>query len=357
MFKKARFILGVLVLGLFLLTTNLVFASPSGIANQATNVTGKVVVANRISGTISVIDVSADQVVNTIDLPGPNPPEPMYVSYSSVGNQVFVGDRANNQIVAYDADTFSLLGTVPAGAGVFHMWANSSGSQLWVNNDVDNTITVIDVQSLSVIETIPLPEDLVALGGKPHDVILSPNGKDAFVSVIGVAGANDYVLKFSAQTFLEEARAAVGKDPHLAVARQKNQLYVPTQNANQVTVLTRNDLSVVTDIPASAAHGAGMRPDGEYFYTTNISGGGPGGLITIDIKGKNMNTVVDTTDTPFPTPHNIALSPNGEKIYVTHSGATADKVSIYTTSSGNPVPVPVGDVTVGLNPFGLAYVP
>ncbi len=48
---------------------------------------------------------------------------------------------------------------------------------------------------------------------------------------------------------------------------------------------------------------------------------------------------------------------NGMKLVLTHSGAESDKATIYTTSGANPVPVHSGEVTVGLNPFGLAFVP
>jgi DNA-binding beta-propeller fold protein YncE len=69
------------------------------------------------------------------------------------------------------------------------------------------------------------------------------------------------------------------------------------------------------------------------------------------------NTLVgDPVDTPYGVPHNIALTPNGKKLYVTHSGGTSDKVTIYRTNGKSPVPEYEGEVTVGLNPFGLAYV-
>jgi hypothetical protein len=45
------------------------------------------------------------------------------------------------------------------------------------------------------------------------------------------------------------------------------------------------------------------------------------------------------------------------KLFVTHSGATADKVTVYDVTTSDPVPDLRGEVTVGLNPFGIAYVP
>ena len=61
-------------------------------------------------------------------------------------------------------------------------------------------------------------------------------------------------------------------------------------------------------------------------------------------------------DTPYAVPHNIALTPNGRKLYVTHSGAN-NKVTVFTTKGlFDPIPEFSGEVTVGDNPFGLAFV-
>ena len=128
---------------------------------------GKVVVANRVSGTISIIDTRTDQVADTIALPATGiAPDPMYVVYTHVGHRVFVGDRNNNRVVVFDADDFSVEGIIPTGNGIFHMWADPQNRQLWVNNDIDNTVTVIDPATLQVLTTVPMPTDLVADGGK-----------------------------------------------------------------------------------------------------------------------------------------------------------------------------------------------
>ena len=115
---------------------------------------GQVVVADRASGTISVIDAGSDELIGTYPLPaGDNPPEPMYVSYIKSGHRLFVGDRANNRVVVLDADDYSAIATIPAGNGVFHQWADSRDRQLWVNNDIDNTAKVIDPTSREVLGT------------------------------------------------------------------------------------------------------------------------------------------------------------------------------------------------------------
>lgn len=315
---------------------------------------GNIVVANRNSGSISVIDVKTDQLSGTYSLPNdaPNPPEPMYVVFVRQAQRVFVGDRANDRVVVFNTSDFSVVGSVPAGSGVFHMWADKSGKQLWVNNDIDNTTTIIDPRSLQVIATAHTPSDLVAMGGKPHDVILGSQGKFAYVTVLGIAGPADYVVQYSTRTFQEINRAAVGKDPHLSLTPGNRALYVPCQGSNAVFVLNRRTMEQIKVIDVPGAHGAGMPVHGNVFYTTNLPGGGTGGLIAIDA---HSNEVIGSSDTPFPVPHNIALPTSAKKLYLTHSGATADKVSIYRVSNKHPVPVLLKDITVGLNPFGLTF--
>jgi DNA-binding beta-propeller fold protein YncE len=313
---------------------------------------GKVVVADRASGTISVISTKSDELAATIDMPDGG--EPMYVFYSPIERRVFVGDRANDRVVVFDAKTFEVDGFAQAGQGVFHMWGHTGLGQLWVNNDIDNTSSVIDLRTLETIATVPTPGDLVAMGGKPHDVIVGPNGYYAYVSFVGVSGPEDYVVQYDTRTFREVGRAAVGDDPHLSLTPQTEFLYVPSQGGNAVHVLDRLTMTHVETIAAPGAHGAGMPINGMTFYTTNLPGGGTDALFAMDTQSLE---VIGEADSPYPVPHNIALTPDGRKLYLTHSGATNDKVTVYRTNSVTGLPTLVGEVTVGLNPFGLDHVP
>lgn len=315
---------------------------------------GRVVVANRASGSISVIDARSDRLLGTFALPaGDKAAEPMYVTYSKRGNHVFVGDRGNDRVVVFDADDFSVVDTIPTGAGVWHMWADPHDRQLWVNADSDNVATVIDPQTLSVIATVPMPADLVSQGYAPHDVIVEPRGRFAYVTMVGGDGPTDFLVQFSTRTFEEVNRVAVGKDAHVSLTRTNKLIYVPAQNSDVVGIFNRPSLQPVTALEVPGAHGAGMSINGQVFYTTNLPGGGSDGIFAINVRN---NSIIGSTDVPFAVPHNVVATKNG-KLFLTHSGATSDKVTIYAISATNPVPVLTGEVTVGLNPFGLTYIP
>ncbi len=314
---------------------------------------GRIVVTNRSSGSISVISTSTDAVTGTYDLPqGDLTPEPMYIAWIRSTNRVFVGDRANDRVVVFNGTDFSVVTTIPAGDGVFHMWADETEGQLWVVNDIDKTATVIHPGSMSVITTVPMPADLIALGGIPHDVILEPRGRLAFVTIIGAALDSHYVVQFRTDSFQEQNRAIVGRDAHLSLTPKNDYLYLPCQGSSVVKVLHRKTLAPVASIDIPAAHGAGMPRNGQTFYTSNFSGLGTDGLYAIDIA---TNAVLGSTDTPFAVPHNIVLTPDGERLYLTHSGATSNTVTVYATNGGG-VPVYLQTIEVGLNPFGVAFV-
>jgi DNA-binding beta-propeller fold protein YncE len=334
--------------------TNIAFDSEANTLTPQAKAFGNIVTANRASKNISVIDTRTDKVSGTYSMPDNG--EPMYVVWSPSTQTVWVGDRSNDKVVIFDANDFSIKGSVPAGKGVFHMWAQPNSDELWVVNDIDNTISVINMRTMQNEATIPLPEDLVAQGGKPHDVITGPFGRSAYVTMLGFSSENDYVVHYDMLTHRELNRAPVGKDPHLSLhPRVNQQLYVPTQNSNSVFVLNRFTLDEITVLDIPGAHGAGMAWNGKTFYTTNLPNGGADGLFSIDTRSNNILSSIDTYEgNMLPIPHNIALTPKGKKLYVTHSGGASNRVTVYHTKKNGDLKF-ITEIEVGFNPFGLAY--
>jgi len=308
------------------------------------NVENRVVVANRASGTVSVINSENDKVISTHDMP--NDGEPMYVVYNSLNNTYLVGDY-QGYVSAFNANDFSHTGSVEVGNGVFHMWISPDNQQLWVNNELDRTISVINPTTLEKIATVEIPTDLFDLGYKPHDVILMPNNAAAFVTFLGTED-DDYVVKYSTTTFKETDRVEVGQDPHVALTSNNDKLYVAAQGASELYVFNRSDLSLVTQLDIPNAHGLGINNSGTYLYIGNISEGGTNATYTLDLA---TNTLVGSpVDAPFSAPHNYAVS-GDDKLYITHSGGANNQVSVYDLT---PAPVLNTTVEVGNNPFGLA---
>ena len=342
------------------LVTTLSIISAGVQTAEAASKGGQIVVANRSSGGISVIDATTNQILQEVPLPfnpgaGDMPPEPMYISHISSKGEVAVGDRANNRVVFFDQKTYQVTGTVATGSGVFHQWANLGGNQLWVNNDIDNTVTIINPLNKTVTTTLDVA-GVFSGDDNPHDVILSPDGASAFVSFQNVTTTNDGVAKFSTDDFSVLDTIEVGLDPHLSVTAANNFLYVPAQDSNVVQVFDRDTLDLVTEIDVPGAHGAGMSPDGQTFYTTNLPGGGDNGLFAIDTTTNMLVGDTDGVNTFTPVPHNVAVTGDGKKLFVSHSGGSSSTVSVYTLDDPS-LPVFQESITVdGFNPFGILFI-
>lgn len=295
-----------------------------------------VVVANRGSGDISVVD-SDSLAVTTYDLPGQA--EPMYVNHDGRNGIVLVGDRASSRIVALDDDSFEVVGTVPVGAGVFHQWLDEGRQELWVVGTDDATVSVVDTDSLTVRATFPLPADLVAKGGVPHDVFVS--GRNAFVSLVGLP-TGGVVVQYSTRTRTETGRIATGGDPHLFV--RGGRLFVASQEAGTVSSYVAATLRPLASTAVPAAHGIFVTRRLQ-VVVTNISGGGTDAVWRLNAR---LRPVREPVDTSVAVPHNVAVASDGAT-FVTHSGSTSTALSVLRRG-GDRV------VTVGTNPFGLAVV-
>lgn len=330
-------VLSIAVLGLALMATSVVPAEATWTKGSTA-----VVVANRGSGDISVIDtVSLD--VTTYDLPGEA--EPMYVNHDPRNELVFVGDRANSTVVAFDDETYEVVGEVAVGGGVFHQWLDSRIQQLWVVGDTSQTVTVVSTRRLNVRATIDIPQDLVDRGGKPHDVFV--DGRRAFVTMLGLDDGSGVVIQYSTRSFEEIGRVTVGGDPHVFV--DEGRLYVASQNSSTVAMFRAGNLRPIRTATVPNAHGIFVT-DQQEVLLTDIADGGTEAIWELN---KRLRRVRDTADTLVPVPHNITVD-NNRQAFITHSGEFANQVTVVELDKGGFGKSEI--VNVGRNPFGIGFI-
>ncbi len=307
-----------------------------------------------LDGTVSVISTVSDTVTHTLTLPnGTDPSAAGYVVYSPVSKQIYVGDTANSRVVAYRTSDLGLAGILATDSDAFHMWTN--GNQLWVVDRTAKSAIVFDVNTQQRLATVGVPEDLQQAGGVPHDVTL--DGTHAFLTVLGLAGVPDVVVKFDRVSFQEVARVNVGEDPHVFLNPTNSELYAACEGTDNVFILNRTTLQVLAEVEAAGAHGTWVPSHGNSLFTTNFPGhtlgGTVPGLIAIDL---NSRVVAGSVPPPVPRPHNVFGTADGTKAYVTHTdGGTT--VSVYSIDPTSGVPRFLTQVAVGVDPFGITLFP
>ncbi len=315
----------------------MVVAGLSVSASASSADSSAVVVANRGSGDVSVIDTT-DLSVTNYDLPGDA--EPMYVNHDPDNDVVWIGDRASSTVVALDDETFEVVATVDVADGVFHQWLDPARDQLWVVGTAASTVTIVDTKTAEATTTITIPAELIEAGGITHDVFVK--GNNAFVSLVGLDGYG-VVLRYSTRTFELTGQIETGGDPHLFV--QGGRLYVASQEANSVSSYVPATLRKIGETSVPTAHGIFVTRNNN-VVVTNIAGGGVDAIWQLN---RSLDTTADPVSTDAAVAHNVTVTASGT-IFATHSGPN-NVVSVIDADTGE-----TQLVTVGANPFGLASI-
>ena len=214
-----------------------------------------------------------------------------------------------------------------AGVALVVAWAGgamAAGPKVYVADEEANTVSVLDAVSLRKVGSI-------AVGRKPHNVQVSPDGKYAWVTNNGEA----------TKSGAEHAHEAMPKSEHEMMAGN-----------GEVWVIDTGSEAVVDKIQVGMhpAHVV-LTPDGRFAYVTN---GGDNTVSVIDTMAQRQIGTIAVGAYP----HGIRLSPDGKQAYVANlKGATVSVLDTEGRKEAAQIPVGKGPAQVGFTADGrLAFV-
>lgn len=294
---------------------------------------------------ISVIDTSINQVVDTITSPDFDRLEG--IAFTPDGNWVYVTNFNTGTVSIIDAKTRKVSGSpisvgnhpiaiaIPSDGKLAYVTASNGGSlgqvsiiDLQVNQVVGSSIAVgIGPNSIAVtpdgkkvyaanifepfvsyIDTTsyPLASLAVGVGAQPYFVITSKDGSLAYVAIYPVfMPANGKITKIeTASNFFSEFAQAPEGPVGLALAPNNKNLYVVNTLNNTVSVFATHDGSLITVIPyTTSIKYIAITPDGKYAYLPLISSDQ---VAVIDLK---TNKFLDFTIQVGSQPNFLAITP------------------------------------------------
>jgi YVTN family beta-propeller protein len=197
----------------------------------------------------------------------------------------------------------------------------SAADKVYVANEEADTVSVLDAASFKMLAN-------VRVGGKPHNVQVSPDGTRVWVTNNGEPSAG------------ASAHQGMGKDEHQAMG------------AGAVWVIDATTDAVLAKV-AVGLHPAHvvLTPDGRFAYVTN---GGDNTLSVIDASTQRLVSTISVGKFP----HGIRVSPDGKQAYVANlKGNTVSVVDTASQKEVTQIPVGKGPAQVGFTPDGrLAFV-
>lgn len=154
--------------------------------------------ANVGPGTVSVLDIKARKLIKVIPVSG----EVQRISISNDDRWVFTADQKKPQMAAIDTSTLKVAKWIPIDGLGYGAAPSKDGRWLLVAVPDQNDVAVIDLKTMKMARTVPL-----GAGTSPQEVLVRPDGKEAFVSCVGTS----HVAEIDLATWKVTRMIATGK--------------------------------------------------------------------------------------------------------------------------------------------------
>lgn len=170
--------------------------------------------------------------------------QPAEVTFSADGAYAFVANGGSNSVTVIDAQSKSVVKTIPVGEDPVGAWQGSNGIA-YVDNEMGETLTAIDTRSLEVTHTYDL-------GFMPGMAALGPDDR------VWVSDAeNGKVVFYATDADMKLGEISTGAGAHaIAFNGDGTTAYVSNQMAGTVSVIDVASSAILTTITV------GSKPNG-----------------------------------------------------------------------------------------------
>jgi len=299
--------------------------------------TNRIYVANRYSGTLSVINGSTNAVEATIQGYGD------WIAVNSVTNRIYTAD-GRPFVSVFDGSTNTLVTHINMPQNATVLAVNAATNRIYAL--VRGTLITIDGATNTVIGS-PL-----TLSGRPYDIAVNETTNRIYIANTDHSSLSIIVLDGSTNAQVGTPILVDYVPTSLAVNAITNRLYVLNIGAKSVSVIDGSTNTVIGDpIPVgNDARGLTANTSTNRVYVSSISDD------TVTAIDGSTNTVIGTPLLFSDSTWGIAANPATNRIYVTHSGD--DTVSVIedpftgvptSTATSIPAyctPTPTGITTI-----------
>ena len=294
-------------------------------------------------------------------------------------SRVYVPNGGSNSVSVIDPTTYQVINTFSVGALPQHVVPAYDLSVLYVNNNQGNSLTPIDPKTGTPGASIPVND--------PYNLYFTPDGKYAVVMAeresqvdfrdphtwklvksvpIAHRGVNHadftadgafmiasceftgWVVKIDLATLAVVGEANLGGQPiDVKLSPDATVMYVANQSRDGVSILDPNNMTELGFIPTGAgAHGLYVSRDTTKLYVTNRKAG------TVSVIDFATRQIVATWTIPGGgSPDMGGVSADGKEFWVT--GRYNSVVYVFDTTTGQLT----HKIPVGSGPHGLAVFP
>lgn len=282
------------------------------------------------SGSISVIDLDTNKVVNNIKTDGVthnvqvSPDGKILAATVAVpmddDNEINEMNE-NGKVLFYDTATNELINQAEVGKHPAHVDFTYNGKYAVVTNNKDNTVSIIDMSTYKVTNT-------VETGEGPHGLRITRDSTLAFVANMG----EDSLSIISLVNFSHLNKKTIGKTPVTTAVASDDQTILAT--------LKGEDALAIYDISNGAIDkitvGKGpaqvfIQPDGKYAFVANEgTEESPSNTVSkVNLESKTVEATIDVGNGA----HGVVISADNKYVYITNMFDSTVSVIDNTTNA------------------------
>jgi len=194
---------------------------------------------------VGVLDAASGRLVNVIR--GVSNPE--QVALDSSGQWLYVdsADAGSRMVIRIGDD--QVIRRVARGERPRNVVLSPDGKFAYVPKETDSSLSLINTTTNSIIKSVPVPGE----NSRPVGVIVRPDGGRVYV----LTSRGGRIVAFDGHTLKLLGSAPVGRRPRgMALSPGGRYLYAANGPSNEVSVVDTTDMTIVATIPV------GVRPWG-----------------------------------------------------------------------------------------------
>jgi 6-phosphogluconolactonase len=296
-----------------------------------------------------------------------------FLAFSPSGDRLYSTDENGGMLRSFKLDVTtgapSVLNAVMTAGHPTHV-AIDSGSHFVFGADYNEG--KVEVVGLDATGALTTWVDAESPGSQTHEVVLSPDGKFAFVPCKG----SDKVAQFhfdattgalDANTPPSVASAGGAGPRHMAFGPQAGFAYVIDENGNTMETMAYDAAAgsftrkgALTTLPSgfsgsSTAAEVAVAPSGRFLYGSNRIVNANGDIVIYAIAQDGSLSLVAHQDTHGMQPRHFSIDPTGKLLFVANLDSKSLAVFTLDVTTGKPTFVTQTDVA--MQPYYAAVNP
>lgn len=281
------------------------------------------------SGSISVIDLATNKVVNTIKIDGITHNVQVSPNGKILAATVAVPmDKMteNGKVLFYDTESNELTNEMEVGKHPAHVDFSRDGKYAVVANNKDNTASIIDLKNYSVVKT-------VETGEGPHGLRITDDSTLVFIANMG----EDSFSIVSLVNFSHLNKKPIGKTP-VTMAINDQIILASLKGEDALAIYSLKSGTIDKVVVGKGPAQVFVQSDGKYAFVANEgTEESPSNTVSkVNIETKTVEATIEVGNGA----HGIVVSDDNKYVYVTNKlDATVSVIDNTTNKVVATIPV------------------